>query len=116
MGPAVNGRSGLDRRCSPRRGRCGLRRDLTVRLRSGHDLALLNLSSGGALVEGSFRALPGTTVELQLLAPGWRGPATARVLRCDVVALHPSRGVRYRAALAFAVGLTMPDEPAESDG
>jgi hypothetical protein len=85
-------------------------------LRSGHDLALLNLSPGGALVEGSFRALPGTTVELQLLAPGWRGAATARVLRCDVVGLRPGRGVRYRAALAFPSGLAIPDDPAEAEG
>ena len=93
-----------------------LRRDLTARLRSGQDLALLNLSPGGALVEGSFRALPGTTVELQLRASGWRGLATARVLRCHVAALHPSHGVRYRAALAFAEGLAVPGEDTDADG
>ena len=105
-----------DRRRSVRKGCCTLRRDLTARLRSGQDLALLNLSPGGALVEGSFRALPGTTVELLLLAPGWRGLATARVLRCHVAALHPSRGVRYRAALAFAERVGVPGDEANSDG
>ena len=67
-------------------------------------------------MEGSFRALPGTTVDFQLLAPGWRGLAAARVLRCHVVALHPGRGVRYRAALAFAEGLAVPDGETGIDG
>jgi hypothetical protein len=112
----VTTRPGSERRRSVRKGGCKLRRDLTARLRSGQELALLNLSPGGALVEGSFRALPGTTVELQLLAPGWRGLATARVLRCHVAAVHPSRGVCYRAALAFSQGLTVPSEETDVDG
>jgi hypothetical protein len=91
-----------------------LRRDLTARLRSGQDLSLINLSSGGALVEGNFGARPGTSIELQLLTPGWRGLAMAQVLRCHVAALHPSRGVRYRAALAFAQELAVPGEEEDS--
>jgi hypothetical protein len=111
----VTERPGPDRRRSVRKGRCKLRRDLTARLRSGQDLALLNLSTGGALVEGGFRALPGTTIELQLLTPGWRGLAMARVLRCHVAALHPGRGIRYRAALAFAQELKVPAGETEAD-
>jgi hypothetical protein len=70
-------------------------------VRPGREIGLLDLSAGGALIEAPTRLLPGTCVELQLAAPGWRWTVTARVLRCRVSALVPDQGVRYKAALMF---------------
>lgn len=79
-----------------------------ARLRPGLELIVLDLSPGGALVEVPARLLPGANVELQLTAPGWRWLGGARVLRCQVSALLPEHGVRYRAALQFDHPLTPP--------
>jgi hypothetical protein len=84
---------------------CGL---ASARLRHGLDLMIVNMAEGGALVEAAARLLPGSNVELQLAAPGWRWLAPARVLRCQVSALVPEQGVRYRAALQFDRPLRLP--------
>jgi hypothetical protein len=73
---------------------------LGARLRHGFDVTIIDLGSGGALVEGNARLLPGATVELQLAGAGWSWMSSARVLRCRVSALL-DEGVRYRAALQF---------------
>lgn len=80
-----------------------------ARLRHGLQLEIIDLASGGALVEAPARMLPGASVEVRLAASGWRWRAAARVLRCHVSALLPEHGVRYRAALQF-------DQPLEPPG
>lgn len=80
-----------------------------ARLRHGLEVAIVDLATGGALVEAAARLLPGSSVELHLTAPGWQWSAMARVLRCRVSALLPERGVRYRAALRFDRPLAPPD-------
>jgi hypothetical protein len=73
----------------------------TARVRPGHEVRVIDLSSGGVLVEAATRLLPGARVVLQFIGPGVALRASARVVRCFVVALDPEHGVRYRAALAF---------------
>lgn len=82
---------------------------MTARLRPGRDVKVLDLSSGGALVETAARLLPGTSIVLHLV--GIRGPHTVRgtVLRCYVSALDRLAGIRYRAALGFDQAFQMPD-------
>ena len=90
----------------------------SARLRRGLVIDVLNLSAGGALVEAEARLLPGTDVDLQLTAPGWRWFATARILRCHVSAVVIDHGVRYRAALRFQHCLELPQadqEPEEAE-
>lgn len=79
-----------------------------ARLRHGLDLLVVDLANGGACVEAPARLLPGSSVELHLAAPGWQWSAAARVLRCQVSALLPEHGVRYRAALQFDRQFTPP--------
>jgi hypothetical protein len=71
-----------------------------ARLRPGRDITLINLSTGGALVESGSRLLPGTRVDLQLLGSGIRRVVRGRVLRCHVCALRGD-GVLYRGAVMF---------------
>lgn len=72
-------------------------------LKPGQDVAIVNLSPGGALVESSLRMKPGARAELQLLGPS-RCVLRGRFDRCRVVAINP---VRYEGAILF-------DEPWEA--
>ncbi len=97
-----------DRRSSIRRTPVQCSWLLAARLRPGRQVRVVDLSSGGALVEVTVRLLPGAGVVLHLL--GVDGPHTVRatVLRCHVAALDRATGVRYRAALAFEQSFEMP--------
>ncbi len=71
-----------------------------LRLRTGRELLVLNVSSSGVLAEGGIRLLPGTHVDVHLLTSTGRVLVRSRVARCYVAVLKPD-AVRYRAALAF---------------
>ena len=71
-----------------------------ARLRPGRTAHVVDLSSGGALIETDWRLLPGLRVELQLGQPVPRFCVAGRILRCHVALLDRSR-IRYRGALAF---------------
>ena len=87
-----------------------------ARLRPGRDVLLLDIGNGGALVEASSRMLPGAPVVLQLLMPEGARCIRGRVLRCEVTALDPCRGVRYRGALRFDELQALVGEDATLDG
>jgi hypothetical protein len=97
-----------DRRAHHRAPRRECRRLTVARLRPGRDVDVVNLSSGGALVETGYQLLPGTGVVLSLAVDGARCSVHGRVLRCHVFALHPERGVFYRAAVGFDACLVLP--------
>lgn len=71
-----------------------------ARLRPGRTARVIDLSSGGALIETDWRLLPGTRVELQLGCPVPKFCVTGRILRCHVALLDRGR-IRYQGALAF---------------
>jgi hypothetical protein len=73
-----------------------------VRLRTGHEISLVNVSGGGALVETRARLLPGTAIVLHVHTDDRTVAVRARVTRCFVCAIDKNAGVRYRGALAFA--------------
>lgn len=73
-----------------------------VRLRTGHEVALVNVSGVGALVETSARLLPGSAIVLHVVADDRTIAVRATVTRCHVCAIVKDAGVRYRCALAFA--------------
>lgn len=88
-----------------------------VRLRTGRELCVIDISDGGVLVEGSARLLPGTHVDVHVMTRDGRVLVRSRVARCYVSALHAD-AVRYRGALAFdrhvdtaSVGYVVPDAP-----
>jgi hypothetical protein len=91
----------------------------------------VNVSTGGVLVEGDTRLLPGTHLEVHVMAASGRTLVRSRVTRAYVAELWADR-VLYRAALAFerlvdvsgpqgilegaapgVVGHTLPDRPRE---
>lgn len=82
-----------------------------VRLRGGRELSVVDVSSLGALVQGSARLLPGTHIDVHITTTRGRLLVRARVVRCAVWDLTAA-AVSYRGALAFehAVDLAMPAE------
>ncbi|HET9264506.1 MAG TPA: PilZ domain-containing protein [Vicinamibacterales bacterium] len=70
-------------------------------LRPGHAVSVVNLSAGGALLDGPRPLRPGSRVFLQVTVAGQTGGRTAHVLRCTVASLENQTGVQYRSAIAF---------------
>ncbi len=91
-----------------------------VRLRAGRELAVVDVSPVGVLVEGDTRLLPGTHVDVHVLTAEGRVLVRSRVVRACVSALWSDR-VHYRGALAFDrqvnTGYAVPaPAPAAGDG
>ena len=70
-------------------------------LRPGYAVSLVDLSSGGALIQGPRPLRPGARVHLQLQTGARRLGIAAHVLRCSVASLDSHQGVQYRGALKF---------------
>jgi hypothetical protein len=70
-----------------------------VRLRTGRELSVVDLSSEGALVEGA-RLLPGTHVDVHVTTRDGRVLVRSRVVRSYVASVKAD-AVQYRGALAF---------------
>lgn len=73
---------------------------VSARVRPGHQVSVINVSAGGALIEGEYRLTPGSAVELQLETGRERAAIKGRVLRCAVARLR-SESVCYRGAIGF---------------
>jgi hypothetical protein len=71
-----------------------------VRLRGGRELIVVDVSPGGAMVEGTARLLPGTHVDVHVTTRDGRVLARARVIRAFVCRVEPE-SIHYRAGLAF---------------
>jgi hypothetical protein len=71
-----------------------------VRLRGGREGHVIDLSSLGALLEGSARLLPGTEVEVQVSTVNGRVVVRSRVVRSCVSGLSAEQ-VSYRGAIRF---------------
>jgi hypothetical protein len=72
-----------------------------VTLRPGCTVHIVDVSSGGALVQGERPLRPGSRVHMHVVSSTRTFAIAARVLRCAVWALHPMNGVTYRGALQF---------------
>lgn len=70
-------------------------------LRPGCPIAIVNISRGGAFIEGPQPMRPGTRVMLQIVTPASTFGLSALVVRCGVGALSANDGVIYRGALRF---------------
>jgi hypothetical protein len=71
-----------------------------VRLRLGSELAVINVSDAGILVDGVCRLSPGSRVDVHVVTTKGRVLIRATVARAHVSALQ-SDSLRYRAALIF---------------
>ncbi len=89
-----------DRRRAPRRTPHPDESLCRVKLRTGRELTVVNISSAGALVEGLTRLLPGTHAEVHLVTRHGRVLVRTRIVRSLVWRLGPEV-VWYRSALAF---------------
>jgi hypothetical protein len=85
-----------------------------VKLRAGRELDVLDLSNGGALVEGLTRLLPGTHVDVHVVTVEGRTLVRSRVLRAWVSCLEASR-IQYRGAIAFEREIDTASAPAVGD-
>ena len=90
----------IDRRTTRRLHRTEEHGVMTARVRPGHRAHLVDVSATGALIETSYRLLPGASVELHLETESTHTRIRGRVLRCAVVRVRPSF-VHYRGAVAF---------------
>jgi hypothetical protein len=80
----------------------------SVRLTSGGDVALIDLSAGGALLDAANPLRPGSTMSLELIGRGLETVVSVHVLRAEVSRLTPD-SMRFRGALQFASTLELPD-------
>jgi hypothetical protein len=71
-----------------------------ARIRPGHDVQVLNLSSLGALIQSTTRLAPNSRVELRFGRNGQARTIRARIVRSYVCAID-SDVVFYRSAVAF---------------
>jgi hypothetical protein len=82
-----------------------------VRLRTGRELTVVNISVSGVLLEGATRLLPGTRAEVHVVTRHGRVLVRTKVVRSLVWRLQPDV-VWYRTALAFDTDV---DTDAQSD-
>jgi hypothetical protein len=70
-------------------------------LRPGHAVSLVDLSAGGALIEGTRPLRPGGRVHLQVATDARTVSLNGHVLRCAVWSVDAHAGVTYRGAVKF---------------
>jgi hypothetical protein len=70
-----------------------------LRLRTGHQLKILDLSRGGASVESEARLAPGSPLQVVVTWGMTSLPADSTVVSAQVIQIHPTLGVRYRIGL-----------------
>jgi hypothetical protein len=73
---------------------------VSARVRPGREASLLDVSAGGALVETTYRLLPGSRIELHVATGERRTSVRGGVLRSAVVSVVAA-GMCYRSAIAF---------------
>jgi hypothetical protein len=82
-----------------------------VRLRTGRELTVVNISASGALVEGLTRLVPNTHTDLHIVTRHGRVLVRTRVVRALVWQLERDK-VCYRTALAFETPVDADVDPA----
>ena len=73
---------------------------VSARVRPGREASLLDVSAGGALVETTYRLLPGSPIELHVATSARRASVRGGVLRSAVVGVRAT-GMCYRSAIGF---------------
>jgi len=73
---------------------------ISARVRPGHEVALIDVSAKGVLIETDRRLLPGATIDLTLATAGDHVAVRGRVLRSSVARLRAD-GVAYRGAIGL---------------
>lgn len=105
----------VDRRLDTRFGQPTIA-DTQAILRPGYSVSLVDLSSGGALIQGPRPLRPGARVHLQLVHGNRRVGIGGYVLRCAVAQLDSRQGVQYRGAVKFDHRCQLPWEAPALEG
>jgi hypothetical protein len=79
----------------------------SARIKFGPNVALLDVSAGGALLETDARLQPDSEALLELIGSAGQAVVPFRVVRCHITALHGSP--RYLGACAFKEPLDLED-------
>jgi CheY-like chemotaxis protein len=95
-----------ERRVALRKGRGDVPWLSAIKLSSGDELQLINISSSGLLVETGSKLAPGVTTELHLSGPGTNLVVPVRFIRSDIARID-GLGVRFHAAAAFTKELDL---------
>lgn len=74
----------------------------------GREIVVVNLSSTGMLLEAGWHIRPGRLIEVRVVSGTSAMTVRGDVVRAYVSALDRQRGLRYRAALAFATPIIVP--------
>jgi hypothetical protein len=85
-----------------------------VRLRTGRELAVIDISSAGALIEGTTRLLPGTRTDVHVVTRHGRLLVRTRVIRSFIWRLERDV-VCYRTALEFDAAVETDADPTLSE-
>jgi PilZ domain len=91
--------TGADRRVHPRILASDIQWLRSVRVKNGPDVTLVDLSSGGVLLDTGAQLRPGARITLEIVGTA-RIEVASQVLRCHVAALRDSTAI-YRGACAF---------------
>jgi hypothetical protein len=100
----------MDRRHADRRSAGAGLSSLTLALRTGTTLEVIDMSAGGALVETSARLEPGTNLAIRALSTRTGVVHRATVIHCRVWSLDRRSGIRFRAGLRFATSSGYPSK------
>jgi hypothetical protein len=95
-----------ERRVALRKAKADLPWLSAIKLVSGTELHIVNISSTGVLVETGSKLTPGSTADLLLSGPQTNLVVPARFIRSDVARID-GLGVRYHAAATFATELDL---------
>jgi len=101
MASALTGRASQDRRGATRFVPGARALPGRARLKHGPEVAVVDLSTTGVLIEGRCRLRPGGAAGICLDLANGEETFPCRVVRCHVFAVNGREGVCYRAALAF---------------
>ncbi len=106
---AAAGNSGRERRVHRRRRAHDLRWIRQARLSAGQAVSIVDLSSGGALIDSPVPLRPDSIVTLEIEGRGFDKTIQFRVVRCQVGSLQPGKMV-YRGAGEFTTSVDLPGE------
>ena len=90
----------MERRVTPRRVPHAAECLSRVRLRIGSELAVLDISDSGTLVEGGVRLSPGSRLDVHVISRTGRVLVRTTVARAHVASVRAD-ALTYRVALAF---------------
>ncbi len=75
---------------------------IACRVAPGHEVAIVDLSAVGVLIEVAAPLPPGRAVTVHLVRSSRRVALAGAVARCYVASLSRDAGARYHAAIAFS--------------